>query len=332
LPLFRGLRALKIGEADRTDFVPLDVNGFKDTLEEFRSRSLVPSDLKTLSLNCNLIKYLDINGNFLGHIYILSDFLSFRHIVEMDLSRVSFIAEHLLLLILNCLSGLAILRLDSGETTDRSEFIRTLGCNLFSVNRNFPLIERFRNLTSLTLSNLLRMSLSELTKLKNLEKLTFINSRFSRIEGLLPKIGKRLKCLNLINVAGTDIRSIGRHCRILECLHFCFPYNQLLVLPIPGISYGPSPMLGNITTLKLHLDSLEVVERVLGYACNVKKLVMAFIFNDEDFLRSLFERTLLKSLEELHWGNIGVVQISDDVATVNRFYPDGRVHVRHRRV
>jgi hypothetical protein len=107
---------------------------------------------------------------------------------------------------------------------------------------------------------------------------------------------------------------------------------QLLVLPIPGFSYGLSPILGNITTLKLHLDNLEVVKHVLGYACNVRKLVMAFVFNDEIFLRNLIERNLLKSLEELHWGNLSAVQISEDVATVNRFYPDGQVHVRHRRV
>jgi hypothetical protein len=226
--LFRGLRAVKIGEADRTDFVPLDVNGFKETLEEFRSRSLVTSDLITLADNCNLIKYLDINGNFLRQTLVFRDILSFRHIVELDLSRVDFLPEELLHLILNCLCGLVPLSLDFGETTDRSEFIRTLGCNLFPVYYAFPLIERFRNLTSPTLSSLLRMSLFNLRELMNSQKLTFINSRFSLIEGILPSIGERLKCLNLVNVSGTDIRPIGRFCRILECLHFCFSYSFCL--------------------------------------------------------------------------------------------------------
>jgi hypothetical protein len=344
LPLFRGLQTVKLGAADRTDAVPLDISGSEESLEEFTSRSVVESDLETLANNSRSIKCLNINGRFTTEDKVYRHILSFRHLTDLDLSDVSFLRGRELLLILNSLGGFVSLNLDSGdrrtgtsagetsETSDRSQFLKTLGCNFSNIHHIFPRIEKFKNLTSLSMSNVLTRSLTQLRELRHLKKLMFRNSRFSLIEEILPEIGKQLTCLNLVNVAGTDLRPIGVHCYLLECLHLSFNVSQFLVLPLRFVSEEFSPVLGNVTTLQLYLEDLGTVESVLDHVCNVKKLVMTYRIADEAFLEKLLDRKWLKNLEELHWAGNIVIKLSETVKTLYEFYPDGRASVHHMRI
>jgi hypothetical protein len=343
LPLFRGLRAVKLGNASRNGDVPLDVKGFKDTLEKFSSRSCVEEDLETLANNCSRIKCLDINGNFTVENTIYKHILSFRHIIELDLSTVTFLPSNDLLLILNSLGGFVTLNLDSrnssgasssratSETSDRSEALTKLGANCSIIQRVFPRIEKFKNLTSLTLSKVVSRKLWQLRELKHLKKFKFCNSGFSLIEEILSDIGKQLICLNLINVAGTDIRPIGVHCPFLECFHLCFSISQHLILPVHRDFDASSPLFGSVVSLKLHLEDRRAAEYILNKMCNVKKLVMSYEFDDA-FLDRIIRRNWLKNLEELHWGGSTVLKFSEGVININEFYPDGRVSVHYLRL
>jgi hypothetical protein len=345
LPLFRDLQAVKLGKANRSGHVPLDVEGFKNTLVHFSSRSCLEADLEVLANKCQRIKCLDINGNFHVENTIFRHILRFRYLTELNLSEVSFLPSNDLRLILNSLGGFVSVNLDSGDrpggcsasdpfyTSDRSGALRTLGCNFAITQRVFPRIEKFKNLTSLTMDKVVTNSLSQLSELKQLQKFKFSNSGFSLIEGILPDIGKQLLCLNLTNVAGTDIRPIGVHCRSLKCFHLCFNISQHLILPIHRDSDESSSVFGNVVSLKLYLEDRRVAEYLLGRMCNVKKLVMAYTFdNDKELLERLSRRKWLKNLEELHWGGPAVLKFSEDVTTVYEFYPDGKVTVHHIRI
>jgi hypothetical protein len=339
LPLFRGLRAVKLGVANRTEDVPLDVTGFKDTLEEFVSRSFVASDLETLARNCRFIKCLDINGDFNRETKFFRYILSFRDLIELDLSGVISVPVRELLLIFNSLGGFATLRLDSqdtssseiSETSDRSEALRMLGCNFWTIQGVYPRIDMYKNLTSLKMSNVLTTEITQLRELRHLKKLTFRNSRFSLLEEILPEIGKKLICLDLTDVAGTDIRPIGTHCRLLECLHLNFTVSQYLVLPVQRVLDDPSTVFGKVTSLKLYIEDLQTVERILDNICNVKKLVMSYPFVHEVFIEKLITRNWLKNLEELYWADFIVIRFSEAVYTLYEFSPDGKVSVRHIR-
>jgi hypothetical protein len=191
-------------------------------------------------------------------------------------------------------------------------------------------MHKFKNLTSLALNNARTTTLMDLCELEHLQKLTFTNSRFSLIEEILPELGNQLLCLNLINVAGTDLRTICANCHLLECLHLSFNISQFLVLPILHDWERPLPALEKIITLKLHVDDRRVVEPILDYICNVKRLVMEYTFDDDEtFLERIIQRNWLKNLEELYWGCSIVVTFSQGVTTVHEFYSDGRISVHH---
>jgi hypothetical protein len=341
LPLFRGLQAVKLGRANRTDDVPLDVQGFKDTLEEFSSRSFVEADLETLANNCSHIKCLDIDGYFNVNNENYRHVLSFPHLLELNLCEIRFMSERDLIFITNSLGGLISISLDSGgkisSYPNRSKVIRALGCNFSMIHRSVPRIEKFTNLTSLALTNVLTKPSSQLGKLRHLQKFALNNSRFSLIEDMLLQIGNQLICLDLINVAGTDFRFIGVNCRSLECLHLCFSVGQYLTLPIQrDVDKSrdlPQRDFANVVRLKLYVEDRRDVEYILTRIRNLKTLLMGYTFNDdESFLESIMQRTGLTDLEELHWGSSIVVKFSGGVTTINEFYPDGRVSVHHTRI
>jgi hypothetical protein len=343
LPLFRGLKALKLGSANRTADVPLNVQGFRQILEEFSSLSFMQADLDVLADNCRHIRNLKINGSFNILNKVFMTFIRFKHLTVLDLSRVRHLSEVDLLMIINSLGGFITLPVErsrpraapstSGELSfsiNRSPFMRMLGCNLSMVYQSYPRLHRFTNLTSLAMANVLTRPLPQLSELRHLKTFTLTNSRFSLVVETLTAIGKQLKCLNLTDVSGTDFRFIGIQCRALECLHLWFNVDQYLTLPVYRTL--PLSIFEKVTSLQLHLQDLVDTQYILAKIRGLRKLVMAYTFNDdEEFLEALLRRKVLKNMEELHWGSSIVVTFSQDVSTIYEFWDDGRLSVDHVR-
>jgi transcriptional regulator of aromatic amino acid metabolism len=180
-----------------------------------------------------------------------------------------------------------------------------------------------------------RGNYDHIANLKRLEKFKYVNSSFSIIEQVLREIGKQLLCLNLIDVSGTDFAFIGRNCLSLECLHLCFNAKEFLILPVDILEVKPDFAFRNVTSLKLHLGDLRAMRYILLKICDIKKLVMTYVFEggaDDEIFKSILQRQWLKKLEELHWRGNLVVKLSETVYTIHQFHPNLNVSVEHIRM
>jgi hypothetical protein len=110
LPLLRGLKELKLGVANRTEDMRLEVEGFKETLEIFSSRSCRDSDLEILANNCKKLRRLDISCNIDISDKIVDHIIKFERLEELILYDVSNLSTAGLLCILKAFTDVDVSR------------------------------------------------------------------------------------------------------------------------------------------------------------------------------------------------------------------------------
>jgi hypothetical protein len=355
LPLLRDLQVLKIGKMGTFANVPLDVEGFKDTLLEFSTHNYLESDLETLSNKCKHIRCLDLAGTvpFASNIFNLIS--RFENLVEVNLSLLRSLSSDDLKVILYWLNGLIPLyRLythNNGDIPVRPEVppegsedkllkayrrkhaarhsgqLRSFGCA--NVTDEFvDLICMFYNLTSLALCDVASpCSLMPLTQLKRLKNFTLIRCHFSDAREFLMVIGNQLTCLNLVDVFGTIFDFISQSCRSLNCLHLSFSRAEHLILPSnyrDVDSYSlPDPDFPLVFTLQLYITQRSALLYILSRFPKLKKLAVTFTAKDFAILEYLMRRSRLTHLEELYWGLDTVINFSERPPLYSSL---GRVH------
>jgi hypothetical protein len=91
LPLLRDLKVLRIRKMSTFGNVPLDVEGFKDTLEEFSSRNFLERDIETLANKCKKIRSLELGGRKPICSTIFHLVSRFECVEDLNLTMLSFI-------------------------------------------------------------------------------------------------------------------------------------------------------------------------------------------------------------------------------------------------
>ena len=87
LPLLQDLKALRLGKIMRIDHFPLEVEGFRNTLEEFSCPYFWYSDLATIALKCKNVKRLDVCGPILYTPMAFGYISRFKYIEELNISQ-----------------------------------------------------------------------------------------------------------------------------------------------------------------------------------------------------------------------------------------------------
>jgi hypothetical protein len=355
LPLLRDLKALRLGTMFRIATVPLEVEGFRNYLEEFSCRNFRTRDLATVADKCKYIKRLDIGGSISYSSTIFCCVSRFKYLEELNVSRLRFVSGSELHRILLWLTG-SIPPDDESSEKDSSQqggnssgaevsrifsarsvgLLKSFGC-LNATEEHIDLISQFYNLTSLVLAHTVSAgtTLAPLGNLKHLKNFTLIKCAFCDVEEVLKTIGNQLICLRLVDVSNTDLSFISHNCLSLECLHLFFSFSDLLLLPgdTPHSDSGSGQILGfpHVVSLQLFLTNASGRRSVLKRFPNLKKLYFEFIGNDVLLLDSLIQRKMLTRLEELYWGSDTVIHFSDGVATKTVFHFNGEVTVQHIR-
>ncbi|XP_069683893.1 uncharacterized protein [Periplaneta americana] len=210
--------------------------------------------------------------------------------------------------------------------TSRSERIKLFGCSNPSDEDIHILSEKFPNINSLVLSNVMETSLSPLRKLKFLNKFSLRKSKFQLLEDLLEAIGRQLKCLNITDVSETKLEFIAANCLDLQCLHLCFQKQSELVLPrTSGQLFVPS--FNNVTRLQVHLINKVLAEFVITGFENVRNLFVSYTYGDDTLLETILQRKHMKDLQEIFWGNELVIRFSEECTTVYEFLSLGKISI-----
>jgi hypothetical protein len=361
LPLLQGLKELRLGLANRTDEMRLEVEGFRNTLEEFSSRSCWDTDVETLANNCKRLRCLDISGSPNITDRVVDHILKFEHLEELNLCEVT-LSESGLQHIFNFLTDVQMSQSKDFQTyseevpicskdmpTDtedssmdtaaskalRSELLKSFGCNNAAEQHIDILAQNFSNLRSLALSNVRKFPLTPLRALKHLETLTLKGSFFSLVRDLLMQTGDQLKCLNIVDVVGTDFKFISERCSSLLCLHLCFEERENLVLPDnyqhPDSDALPLPNFPTVIRLHLRITEYRASEYILTRFRNLKNLFMEHTF-EEEVLDMIMKRNIMIQLEYLFWGDDASVQFSGLSADTTTFHYDGSTSVMRTRV
>jgi hypothetical protein len=363
LPLLRDLKVLRLGRMVRLFDIPVEVEGFRNSLEEFSCRNFWTRDLATVAEKCKYIKCLDIGVSINYPSRTFYYISRFKYLEELNLSRFTFLSEGELHNILLWLAGIIPSDEESSEeqdnfrtrTVDSSQeggnssgaegsrtcparsvgLLKTFGC-LNATEEHIDLISQFYNLTSLVLSNTVSLrTLAPLGNLKHLKNFTLIKCAFRDVEEVLKPIGNQLICLRLVDVSNTDLSFISHNCLSLECLHLVFSFPDQLLLPgdTPHSDSGSEQILGFPHVVSLHLYLTDSVARVqvLNQFPNLKKLILPSTGDDSVLLESLIKRTMLTRLEELHWASDTVIHINGNTVTMTVFHFNGEVTVQHIR-
>jgi hypothetical protein len=361
LPLLRDLTELRLGTARRTYDMNLKVGAFRNTLEKFSSLSCWDRDIETLANNCKLLRCLDISGSFHISDRIADYILQFRHLEELNLCEVHSLSEEGLQHILNGFANVQLSRslhslkaneISSTSTVDlmkvsaassadrpsspesRSQMLKSFGCSYATV-QHIHVIAQFSNLTSLALSNILNCILTPLQKLKHLQKFTLIDSRFILAQDLLIAIGSQLKCLNIVDVFGTDLHFISEKCHSLVCLHLCFhKFEDLWLLrryQVPDTNRLPIFDFPSVVFLELFVCERSTAEYIVTRFPNLKKLFMRYIF-DDTFLVWIHSHKNLQHLKEVFWGDGSVIRFTEKCTYITEFYSDGRTSVHKMQI
>ena len=363
LPLLKDLKTVKLGKSVRIINVPLEVQGFRNTLEEFSCREFWERDLAVLAHKCKHITRLDIGVpiDYLSRAFCYIS--SFQHLEELNLSRMRNLPENELQRILLWLAGVlpsdeerseetkdslarsAGSSQDSGNTSTAESsrtfparcpgLLTSFGCSN-TIDPHINLISQFYNLTSLVLSNVSRVrTLAPLRHLQMLKNFTLIRTAFIFAQEVLKSIGNQLICLNLIDVWNTDFSFISHNCRALECLHLYFSYSYKLILPPnylnPESHSLPLPDFPHVVALQLYLTEDLARHYVLSRFRNLEKLSLVATGNDVLLLESLMQRRMMTRLEELYWGCDTVILFSGSTVTKTVFHLSGQVTVQHIR-
>ncbi|GFG37358.1 hypothetical protein Cfor_07546, partial [Coptotermes formosanus] len=343
LPLLNNLKVLRIGKMATFADVPLDVEGFKDTLEAFSTHNYLEKDIETLSDKCKHIRYLDLAGTVPFPSNIFNLISRFEYLEEVNLSQLRSLSSDDLKVILYWLNGLIPLYrlftqnngdisrqpLDPPEGSEDkllevygrkhaprdSGQLKSFGCA--NVTEEYvDLICMFYNLTSLILCDVRSpCSLLPLTQLKLLQDFTLIRSHFSDAEEFLIAVGGHLICLNLVDVFGTSFTFISQNCRSLKCLHLSFSRSDHLILPTnyrDVDSYSlPLPDFPLVVNLQVYIKQRAALLYILSRFPNLRKLAVTFTAKDFVILEYLMRRSRLTHLEELYWGLDTVINFSE---------------------
>lgn len=314
--MLRDLREVRLGTTKNRDNVALEVEGFRDTLEDFSCENILMSHLKTLVTKCKQIRCLDIRGAF-GHPFRICGYNSkFNH-----LEKLWHVSGDLHVLVC-CLAGILSLgeesekefqnapscnegvSVDSGvkprpvpiTPASREEVLQFFGCKN-PRDSHVSVIAHFPNLTSLVLHDVQTLSLKQLKDLKLLKNFTLVKSNFFCAQDLFKAAGGRLKCLNIRHVAGVDLKCISRTCRSLECLHLYFP--------TWGINSRSYPPFLRVVSLELFLYKSSEVANILSRFSYLTKFSMGNISDEESSLfLPLMQRDYLEHLQELYWRHL----------------------------
>lgn len=346
LPLLRGLKEVSLGAANRTDDMPLDVQGFRDTLEKFASRSCRDSDLEELANNCKSLRYLDISDSSDVSDAIVEHILRFEYLEELNLCEVSFLSEEALGRILK---GLCDVQLsDCGDIQKHRESLRSWGKDMGKDSGVYPMsspsprwqrlkifgcadprkqhidmIAQFSNLTSISLSQV-NYSLTPLRGLKYLIYFKVSNSRFIYVSELLIAIGNRLKCLNIVNVSCTDYDFLRVNCVSLVCLHLCFETRSDLILPPDYCEVRPPlPDFPNVEFLQLYIRELLAAKYILFGFKRLRKFNLQIVVPDYlIYLEHILDRGDKIHFGEVFWKNV-VIQFYPNMFRISAFHSDG---------
>ena len=351
LPLLRDLKALRIRKMSTFGNIPLDVDGFKDTLEEFSTRNYVETDIETLANKCKRIKCLELGGrkNISSNIF---DLISrFECVEELNLIMLSFINSADLQRILCWLIGRIPSRKsssqNSGDVTTHTGVssqtreeesvdeqlrnppgrhpgqLKSFGCANVT-DEHISLICMFCNLTSLIISDVMPpCSLAPLRSLNQLKNLTLIRTSFSDAEELLIAVGNQLICLKIIDVFGTNFTFISQNCRSLECFHLFFSRPEPLILPANyrdiDSHLQPSQDFLFVFTLQLYITERLAQRYVVSRFPNLRKLSVVLTCDDFVLLDSLLRGSRPTTLEKLYWGSDTLVIFSERGHNIYKF-------------
>lgn len=346
LSLLRGLKDVSLGPANRTDDMSLDVQGFRDTLEKFASRSCRDSDLEMLANNCKRLRYFDISHSSDISDAIVEHILRFEHMDELNLCEVSFLSEEALGRILK---GFCDVRLclcadiqkhreslrrcgkdmakDIGAysvsiSSPRSQRLKIFGC-AHPRKQRIDIIAQFSNLTSISLSQA-NYPLTPLRDLEYLISFKLSNSRFMFVSELLIAIRNRLKCLNIVDVFCTDYDFLRANCVSLICLHLCFKTrSDLILLPDYCEVSPPLPDFPKVEFLQLYIRELLAAKYILFGFKRLRRFNLQIEVPDyRIYLEHILDRGDKIYLGEVFWKNV-VIKFYPNMFSIITFHSDG---------
>lgn len=351
LPLLRDLKVLRIRKMLTFGNVPLDVEGFKDTLEEFSTRNYLESDIEKLANECKRIRSLELGGRKNISSNIFNIISRFECVEELNLTMLSFInnvdLQRLLCWLVGRIPSPNSSSQNSGdipthtgvssqtreeESVDEqirnpprrhSGQLKSFGCANVT-DEHINSICMFYNLTSLIISDVLPpCSLAPLRRLNQLKNLTLIRSYFSDAEELLIAVGNHLICLKLIDVFGTNFTFISENCRSLECFHLFFSRPEYLILPANYRDVDshslPFPDFSSVITLQLYISESLAQRYVVSRFQNLRKLSVVLTCDDFILLDSLLRGSRPTSLKELYWGGDTLVIFNERGYNIYKF-------------
>jgi hypothetical protein len=359
LPLLQDLKALRLGKITRIDHFPLEVEGFRNTLEEFVSPRFWYRNITTLARNCKYIKRLDVGGAIIYTSMPFNYISRFKYIEELNISQLYYLPVNELERILLWLGGSIAsaderseeadnFRTRTGDTSEGSGMysvsggsptytarnpglLKSFGC-LNATYKHINLISKFYNLTSLLLNNSFSsVSLAPLRNLKLLKNITLMGYIFCDIQEFLKSMGNQLICLNLTDILYTDLSFISEYCRSLECLHICFSFDPLLSTEICQrrvTVLGPMQDFAHVVHLQLYSIEINANQDVLKHFPKLRKLSIVFTGGCL-CLESLIRRHMLTRLEELYWGKNIVIHFNGSSAIKTVFSFGEQVTVQH---
>jgi hypothetical protein len=355
LPLLQGLKAVRLGEANRSGNMILDVEGFRDTLETFSSRSSWDSDIETLAKNCKKLRCLDISSSEDISDGVVDHILKFQKLEELNLCEIDTLSHKALQDILNgfaevefsgsedCWTEFKIPPSPDKETPEdggfpskilRSQLLKNFGCSKATKQHIALISQKFPNLTSLSLSNIHTCMLTPLRNLQQLRAFTLIDSTFFLVEDFLQAAGSQLTCLDFVDVNGTDFNFICEKCPSLVCLHLCFDSIKNIQI-YPKYNEGEPennhvPNIQSVKFLQLFLREYCDADYILKCFRNLRKLFMGSTRYGGNLLEEILRRKYLIHLEELFLGNQVVVKFFGSVIYATRFNANGKIsHIVH---
>ena len=142
LPLLKDLITVRLGKSVRIINVPLEVEGFRNTLEEFCCREFWERDLALLAHKCKHVARLDI-GVSIDYLSRAFCYISrFKYLEELNLSRIRNLPENELQRILLWLAGV----LPSEESSEEREDILAYSASSSQESGNTSAAESSRTL------------------------------------------------------------------------------------------------------------------------------------------------------------------------------------------
>ncbi|XP_069683892.1 uncharacterized protein [Periplaneta americana] len=315
LPKLKRLKTLNLGWSNKFGMQDLKIDNAQN-LEQFSYRHCNISHIKSLSKSCRSLKSLVITASGWITDEIVSSLLKFQQLENLVLENECVTQTYLT----KILCGLS----QSQEGSNRSLLLKSFGCrNPTDVHIDL-LVERFRNVSSISLSNVQDCSLTPLKGLKHLKKFTLKYSRFFVVDNLLRAIGQQIECLDFTDIYAIDLGAVGESCPFLLCFHLrCF--EKPAALPLPDkcsfTEYSDRyslPEFSSERNLELALNDDCLTEYIMSRFTYVRKLYLSSR-GSEAFLQTVLKRKHLKYLEQFFWGDHTIVTFTEQRAVIRKF-------------